>query len=60
MTSEGYYASYAQLVFDRSNGVTASNAITGAVNVTIAAGSTLPRAAAASAVCPMARRAAAA
>ena len=41
VTSDGYYASYAQLVFNRSNGVTASNAITGAVNVTVASGSTL-------------------
>ena len=41
VTSDGYYASYAQLVFNRSDGVTASNAITGSVNVTVASGSTL-------------------
>jgi autotransporter-associated beta strand protein len=41
VTSSGDYASYAQLVYNRSNGVTVSNAITGAVNVTVAADSTL-------------------
>jgi RHS repeat-associated protein len=41
VTSDGYYESFAQLAYNRSDGMTSSNAITGGVNVTVAAGSTL-------------------
>ena len=41
VTSDGDFEEYAQLVFNRSDGVTASNAVSGSVSVTIAAGSTL-------------------